>query len=310
MPCFEELYSKVPLFQTCFIPIKCKQLIPDNENWKFTSTIDFEKYKTASERVWSINQWLAKQKCRSYMRFPTGRNVDCPAGLGLIQKLPMKGITRSAISELADLFSDEEKTKDTVAAGKKIGQNKQCLNLLFSTRNVSLPEAIEYMSSEKYHALATFILMYVKAILHLLGGDSSNASTSTFSIAKYAPKVGMKIHMDGVEATDQEFGPALAIPMGPGPKIFDLFPTFIHENATPVRLKSHPFEPIMMQGSSRIEYSHAVPYGQDREHISLIFRFKDFRTSSLPKVIKYNPVIGHAAIAIVPENKTDSKQND
>ena len=306
MPRFEELYNEVPLLPASFIPPKCKRLIPDNENWKFTSSIDFQKYQSASERVWYVNQWLTKQKCRSHMAFATGQqDVDCPDGLGLIQKLPINGLTQSAVRELSALFVKERGNTHSAAAARKTAGYKQSLELLFGARNVFLPEAIEYLFSQEYRALATFILIYVKAIIHLLGGNPGIASSCLFSIVKYAPKAGMKIHMDGVEATDQEFGPAMAIPMGPGPKIFDLFPTFAHDEH-PVRMKSQPFQPIMMQGSSRIAYAHAVPFGQNKEHTSLVFRFKEFVTSPLPKTIKYNPVLGHAATAIsCPEKKID-----
>jgi alkylated DNA repair dioxygenase AlkB len=302
---FDELYNKAPLFQAFCIPFKCVRLVPDSENWRFTSRIDFEEYKSASERIWFVNQWLSKRKCISNMNFATDERVECPDGIHLIQRLPVKDLARSAARELSELFMKERGSTNSTASSRKSSKYKQSLELLFNSRNIFLPEAIKFLFSEGYYSLVTFILIHVKALIHLLGEDKCVSSTCLFSVVRYTPKIGMKVHIDGVEAIDQEFGPVMTIPMGPGPKSFDLFPTLIHENAIPVRITSNQFQPTLMQGSSRMEYSHGVPFGQIKEHMSILFRFKDFSKSQLPKTIKFNPLLGHTSTTIIPQKPKD-----
>ena len=294
-PLFEAAYGEAESFELRVIPYRCMRLKTLNDDWKFDSEIDPKKLQTASERVWFVNSQLEKKRCRSYMRDGTKTPAPCPHGIDLIESLPVGGLASNAVSDLRRLFRAERRNPTALATlrGRPSGRGTRDLEVLFLGRDshIYLPESVDFLFLCGYTSLANFIVTHGKALASFLGGDVENVRTCLLTIVRYDPLRGLKTHIDGVDAVDQTFGPVVTVPMGPGAKCFDMFPTLLSGEAEPVRLRSFQFQPTIMQGSARMEYSHSFPYDQNAEHMTLIFRFRAFDNSNHRKFSCENPIL-------------------
>ena len=298
---FFGLVSQLKRVVLTVIPCVCKLIEPANEKWKFYRKMDHSKYILPSEKLWFVNNMLEKNRCRSHMHECTedAPFVESPSGLSLFDALPVCG-RRSAVRAMRKLFIDERRRPTALATlrgarGRLSGKNR--LDALFIGRDshIYFPETLCFLFNEGYKPLAWFVLAHGMAFATLLGGSVSDLTTCLLSMVRYDPGVGLKVHFDGVHGLDQSFGPVFTVPMGVGSKCLDLFPTVQHHTARPMRLVSSQFQPTLMQGDVRLNYSHSVPHGQVGEHMTLIFRFRAFHNTVYPKQTIYSDLFQASA---------------
>ena len=301
---FLDLVGRVKWTALTVIPCTCKLIEPVNEKWKFVRKIDHSEFILPSEKLWFVNNLLEKSKCRSHMHECQKDSpfVECPGGLSLLGALPISG-RQTAVRAMRKLFADEHRRPTALATlrgarGRGVGRNR--LDSLFIGRDshIYFPETLCFLYKNGYRPLAWFVLAHAMAFISLLGGDLSNLRTCLLTMVRYDPGVGLKVHLDGVDGLDQSFGPVFTVPMGVGSKCLDLFPTINHHSAKPVRLFSSQFQPTLMQGDVRLNYSHSFPHGQTGEHMTLIFRFRAFHNTVSPKSTIYSDIFQASADVI------------
>ncbi len=93
------------------IPLSCKPVKPANKKWRFDPRMmDHDEFKTPSEKMWFTNNFLEKNRCKSFMHECSGSAQWCPApnGAGLFEPLPMPHKHRmAAVQSMHKLFADE-----------------------------------------------------------------------------------------------------------------------------------------------------------------------------------------------------------
>lgn len=95
---------------------------------------------------------------------------------------------------------------------------------------------------------------------------------------KYEYNDGIWLHIDNIARYDQ--GPIITMSIGPEKIYYDFAPTLIHDqkDVLPIRIEIENGEIIIMDGSSRIEWSHGLPYGIkfNKTKYSILFKFDKF----------------------------------
>ena len=84
----------------------------------------------------------------------------------------------------------------------------------------------------------------------------------TCVLLKYNPKYGIWLHIDNVTRYKDE-GPICGVSIGPAYSYMDFAPSLLNEkskNIIPIRVKIPQGMIYSMDGSSRIEWSHGLPF--------------------------------------------------
>ena len=95
---------------------------------------------------------------------------------------------------------------------------------------------------------------------------------------KYEKNDGIWLHVDNVARYDQ--GPIITMSIGPEKIYFDLTPSLLFKNKelVPIRVELNNGDLVVMDGSSRIEWAHGLPYNSPytKTKYSILFKFDKF----------------------------------
>jgi alkylated DNA repair dioxygenase AlkB len=126
--------------------------------------------------------------------------------------------------------------------------------------------------------IAKMVYTYAKAVQNVLGASDEDLGCSAMSLVHYEPGRGIKQHIDNITDPDGTIGPLVSIALGGEPKYLDLLPTLTPtQTILPVRITIEPGQVIVMDGDTRLEYSHSVPRDHSSEMFSLLFKFRNIR---------------------------------
>jgi alkylated DNA repair dioxygenase AlkB len=126
--------------------------------------------------------------------------------------------------------------------------------------------------------IAGMVETYSKAVQSMLGASDEDMQSSAMSLVHYVRGRGIKQHIDNITDPGGTVGPLVSIALGGEPKYLDLMPTLTPERSIlPVRVTIEPGQVIVMDGDSRLEYSHSVPRDHGSEMFSLLFKFRRIR---------------------------------
>lgn len=130
-------------------------------------------------------------------------------------------------------------------------------------------------------------------ILHKLY-DTESLSVEKFMdkylhlvLNKYNADRGLGLHADNIIRYDVE-GPVCVISVGPEFSYIDFAPSAIHiENPklTPLRIKIPEGSMYIMDGVSRLEWSHGIPFdsGFSKTKFSIMFKFSRLKNYKIAK---------------------------
>lgn len=118
---------------------------------------------------------------------------------------------------------------------------------------------------KKYHRLSNAIDKYMRHILNIYEIPYTEQFLEDHVqviFLKYYPNSGIWLHIDNVARYDQ--GPIITLSFGPEHTYYDFTPTLI-EDGEPMRIEINQGDIVVMDGSSRMEWSHGLPYGMEYE---------------------------------------------
>ena len=231
------------------------------------------------EIIPSANRYL--RACKSGKAFKTYFTTRLRAGTG---RLPdgvhiydfaiERELAENAMTEIVNLYQKQVHNRDPRIL--MINPNTHPTNtILFYSRDEEQPTFLDVMEILHTHTpkLAEYIMVYCKVIMGLFEIDKMQLETSQISLVRYDRKAGLNPHIDSIHQFGDTIGPIATIAIGTGEKMFDMLPTLLTDGSTPVRIYSQPNQITIMDGVSRVAWSHALPWGYDQEQFTVAIKF-------------------------------------
>jgi hypothetical protein len=255
--------------------------------WKFTKAMKKEFANNPAGRLWWVNtntkiKTSVNDKCvESGLGLPPGMRVFAP----IVGPKDLRGVIR----ELTRLYGEEARHR-TLPHYCMAPYND--FNILFTSKNpedrqMSFAEALDVLR-ERTHGTAMLVTAYAESIRNLL-----NISQETFEkdanlgIIRYSPGAGFQTHIDNIVRSNREEGPVFTMSLGgSGLKCVDMFPVIDHWDA-PRRICTPVGSIILMDGVSRLQWSHGIPEGDPTERWTIMIKFRQITDN----VAKYCDVL-------------------
>jgi hypothetical protein len=128
---------------------------------------------------------------------------------------------------------------------------------------------VEHLERLGYSSLSGMIRAYASLIAQEHGITAEWIFDSNNIVLIYYDKyVGIPSHIDNITYTTG--GPIYAAGIGPTSSLFDMIPATV--DGIPVRLEVTELSAVRMQGESRFQWSHAIPFGFDGIKFTILFR--------------------------------------
>ena len=113
--------------------------------------------------------------------------------------------------------------------------------------------------------------------MELFDLDKIQLEKSQISLVRYDPEAGLNPHIDSIHQFGDTIGPIATIAIGTGQKMFDMLPTLLTKEEKPVRIYSQPNQMTIMDGISRVAWSHALPWKYNQEQFTVAINFPNCR---------------------------------
>jgi len=128
---------------------------------------------------------------------------------------------------------------------------------------------VEHLEKLGYNSLSGMIRAYANLIAQEHGITVEWIFDSDNIVLIYYDKyVGIPSHVDNITYTSG--GPIYAAGIGPASSFFDMIPVTI--DGTPVRFEVTELSAVRLQGESRFQWSHAIPFGLNGVKFTILFR--------------------------------------
>ena len=222
-------------------------------------------------------------------------NVVIPDGLHVfdIPSTISVEIASDALLDIKHLFKRQIVNRDHGIL--MLNPNSRPTNtILFYSRDGPQPSFLEVLQCLYYEApsLARYIVMYCAVFMQLLKIDEGQLHRAQISLVHYDSLAGLNPHIDSIHQFEDTMGPIFTIAMGNDEKMFDMLPTLI--DGTPVRIYSQPNQFTVMDGMSRVGWSHGLPWGCELEQWTVAVKFPGIVGEELPlrfEEFHYNGVV-------------------
>ena len=215
------------------------------------------------------------------------QDMPAPNGLHVFQSLFDDRQVRVCIEKLGKLFRIIE-GKEPASAGIKQGdkrfQRRDFLGPAKSNNNILFIAKGGGDQQPKYrecmrHILAydkklhDFIEKYANFYRRITGAGETDFERCQLQLVHYFPGKGLNAHIDSISAFGNTLGPIFTINMNLQKKGFDLYPTLKQAGTPVLRLFTNMGETTMMDGESRILWSHGIPTGSQNDNYTIAFKF-------------------------------------
>ena len=250
------------------------ELIIGNPRWKFMKKMKREFANNLAGRIWWVNtntkiKTHVDDKCTVPAAKPPGLRVWALEGQQDLQPV---------VDEL-QFFFDEERAQPTLPFYNMAPYNK--LYILFTDKDpemeqMTLSKALRVLRfrTPKVYELTMTMCLSIQALLQVSWDVLEE--NSNLGIIRYHPGAGFQTHIDNIVRSSGSVGPVFTMSLGEntGTKYFDMFPVVEHEKHTPVRISTPMGSIILMDGISRLEWSHGIPEGDPTERWTIMLKFK------------------------------------
>ena len=147
---------------------------------------------------------------------------------------------------------------------------------------MTVPKVMTFLY-QRAPPVAELVDTLCKSVQKLLSITSEVLETeSNLGIIKYNPGAGFQTHIDNVVRSGGSAGPVFTLSLGgDGEKFMDMFPVIEHAEWSPVRISTPIGSVIMMDGISRMEWSHGIPEGDPTERWTIMLKFRQISTNKV-----------------------------
>lgn len=256
-------------------------LIP--EKWKFN--LDFpkefdsikDKHELAKNRIWFVKDKIRMNTHHKHKGKQIA-NPNLPKGLCVFDSI----LTEIELDEfyefLEKLFADYREL-----GIKHSTQKKRGLTYLFTGNKLATQyskETLEFIKNYniRMYNIVYSVILYIMRIFCIDSNDPEKVNVFLDHLQliflRYEKNSGIWLHIDNVARYDQ--GPIITMSVGPKKIYYDLTPTLVYDNLDfqPVRLEVSNGNILVMDGSARIEWAHALPFNVPYEKIKYSILFK------------------------------------
>jgi alkylated DNA repair dioxygenase AlkB len=224
-----------------------------------------------------------------------GETDELPDGLHVFDFAIEPELANNAMNEIVNLYKTQVHNRDPRIL--MIDPSKSPTNtILFYSRDKKQPTFLDVMKILYYHTpkLAEYIMIYCRVIMELLRIDKSQLERSQISLVHYDRLAGLNPHIDSIHQFDDTIGPIATIAIGKGEKMFDMLPTLLPDRL-PIRIYSQPNQITIMDGMSRVAWSHALPWRYDIEQFTVAIKFPE-----LPNPVRHEEFVYQCVTTQVP----------
>jgi hypothetical protein len=201
-----------------------------------------------------------------------------PPGLHVFAPLVDPDILLYVTEEFQELYQEETLHHTIPDYNMAPYQN---IHVLFTSQN---PEDVQMTYNEVLEVLenrtpvaAAVVKVLSRAVKSKLGISQECLEThSNLGIIKYYPKAGFVSHIDNLVRSGGTAGPVFTMSLShsmEGWKHMDMFPVIEHWKS-PLRITTPIGSVIMMDGESRLEWSHGIPSGDPSERWTIMLKFR------------------------------------
>jgi hypothetical protein len=156
-------------------------------------------------------------------------------------------------------------------------------------------DCIQYLKKNGYLSLVHCIENYLKFICKLYDVEYTSKFLNenvTIPLLRYEPNTGIWLHIDNIARSDQ--GPIITISIGPKQVYYDFTPALVeNKNAKPLRYIAPEGSIFIMDGPSRMEWTHGLPYNvptiDNKIKYTIMIKCDKFRNLNP----KYNKILDH-----------------
>jgi hypothetical protein len=245
---------------------------------------------TLGYKVQYVNYLTKREKEGTRLSDPVGSACAAPDGLYVFESISEKSELTFATESLKTLFR-------VIEHGKIKGES---INVDFQDRRfqmreylgVNSPNNILFIADKRgptpptFHgciqslhdydtALGEFVLKHARFCLNIMDVDEEALNLCQLQLIHYNPRGGILAHIDSVSVFGDTIGPIFTVNMDTDAKAFDLLPTLLPVETHPhaVRLVTSHGQVTMMDGQSRLLWSHSIPSGNRNHCYTVAFKF-------------------------------------
>ena len=129
---------------------------------------------------------------------------------------------------------------------------------------------VEHLDRLGYHSLSAMIKAYANLIAQEHGITAEWIfESNNIVLIYYDQYTGIPSHIDNITYTTG--GPIYAVGIGPVSSLFDMIPATV-DDGIPVRLEVSELSAVRLEGESRFQWSHAIPFGFSGVKFTILFR--------------------------------------
>ena len=222
--------------------------------------------------------------------------IELPNGVSIYDLDIEQPLATNAITEITNLYKKQVQNRDPRIL--MINPNTRPTNtLLFYSPGGEQPTFLDVIEILRLHTpnLAEYIMTYCRAIMSLFKINQTQLEKSQISLVRYDAMAGLNPHIDSIHQFDDTIGPIVTIAIGNNGKIFDMLPTLLPDTDNPVRIYSKPNQITIMDGMSRVAWSHALPWGYNCEQFTVAIKFP-----ALPNPTRHEQFVYQGVTTQVP----------
>jgi hypothetical protein len=243
------------------VPIRTHQVFFEADR------IPEEYAQTLASRIWFVNKDTrvdTSKACEVH-----AQTVAPPSGLSV---LALDGPARNLDAVIADLdrlFAYHLRNPKAI----EFTTRSKGVKALFSFRNTEHVRPNYHRIMAKLHRQQPHLVRYIQEyVFAAIEGESQRLDTVNIELMQYHPGSCFPSHIDNVVQTEDAPWSVYAIHVGRRTKRFDLLPVF-RRDLPAIRVLAEPGQAVLLDGSARIDYSHAVPAARERAY-TIRFHFK------------------------------------
>jgi hypothetical protein len=244
---------------------------------------------TVGWRVVYVNKKTKDARERTNLQDRFEERLPAPNGLHVFQPISSPRELQTAVRALDALFDMVENSqcrncrRTNVRQGDPRFQMRSFLphgpnNILFiRDPSKGQPNFMDVMRSlgQYDRDLYNFVKKHAEHCLKLMGSDERAYDTLQLQLIHYMPRGrgGIQAHIDSISAFKETIGPIFTVNMNYETKAFDLLPTLKKDGTPAVRLNTNLGDITMMDGESRVAWSHSIPFGNEGHAYTVAFKF-------------------------------------
>lgn len=228
---------------------------------------------------------------------PTTSTINAPPGITVFAPIVGKKQRMLVVSELKQLFYMEKQNPSIVGYCLAPFQD---MYIMFYPQNNKMPgftvkQAIEAINSKQVPSTLDLIHKFCTSIQKTLQiSPETFDACASIGIIKYESGAGFFTHIDNVVRLQGSIGPVFTMSLGGVAKHLDMLPVVAartNRKNIPLRITVPDGGVILMDGISRLEWSHGVPEHDPTERYTLMIKFKQLPNDNCRKVA-YSKVLG------------------